>query len=269
MKLNFEYSMMVDYSEPVNKCCFTLKCLPKETLRQHLLNVNVFINPAANYSFVEEAYGNKKIIGSINSKHGHFEVTVSGSVEVNDCVEGKDCFEENAVYERTGMYRYPHGKTVMGACLKKYCDELKTKVMEGQPTDKEKAICLMNSLYGCYSYVPYSTDISTGCEEAFVSRKGVCQDYSHIYIAMCRYFGLPARYVTGLMIGEGKTHAWTEVLIDGCWVGFDVTNNCMIDGNYIKFADGRDAMDCKVNFGVIVGGGNQIQTVNAKVWSEE
>ena len=67
--------------------------------------------------------------------------------------------------------------------------------------------------YMCYS--PGSTQIDTTAIEAFQQRKGVCQDYAHILIAMCRACGIPARYVNGFMQGVGVTHAWVEVLVNG------------------------------------------------------
>ncbi len=63
------------------------------------------------------------------------------------------------------------------------------------------------------SYSHDRTTVFTTAAEAFALRAGVCQDYSHVLLSLCRYCGLPARYVSGHLLGEGGTHAWVEVLI--------------------------------------------------------
>lgn len=117
----------------------------------------------------------------------------------------------------------------------------------------------------CYS--PGSTQIDTTAIEVFQQRKGVCQDYAHILIAMCRACGIPARYVNGFMQGVGVTHAWVEVLVNGEWRGIDPTNNRLIEYGYIKLAHGRDAMDCRVNRGVFTG--NATEQTEIRVIVEE
>ena len=57
------------------------------------------------------------------------------------------------------------------------------------------------------------TGVKTTAAEAFALRQGVCQDYAHVMLALCRACGLPARYVSGHLLGEGGTHAWVEVLL--------------------------------------------------------
>lgn len=84
-------------------------------------------------------------------------------------------------------------------------------------------------------------------------------------IALCKYAGIPARYVVGLMIGEGSTHAWVEVYVDGGWYGLDPTNNLHIDDYYVKIAHGRDYDDCIVDKGQFNGITNQQQQVYVRV----
>ena len=75
--------------------------------------------------------------------------------------------------------------------------------------------------------------------------KGVCQDYSHILIALCRKYKIPARYVVGMIIGEGATHAWVEVYYDGCWYGLDPTHNKEVDDYFIKIGGTPSYNDLK------------------------
>jgi transglutaminase-like putative cysteine protease len=94
------------------------------------------------------------------------------------------------------------------------------------------------------------TDIHTTASQALALGQGVCQDYAHIMLALCHLCNLPARYVSGHMLGEGGTHAWVEVLIPvadrqdiAMVVSFDPTNCKQVDLNYLSIAVGRDYYD--------------------------
>ena len=97
--------------------------------------------------------------------------------------------------------------------------------------------------------------------EAFALGCGVCQDYAHILIALCRAKGIAARYVAGMIFGEGATHAWVEIYDNGIWHGLDPTQNKRIDDGYIKLAQGRDSRDCQLNRGVFCGTAIQQQNI--------
>ncbi len=99
-------------------------------------------------------------------------------------------------------------------------------------------------------YVRGVTDVQTSAGAALALRGGVCQDYSHVMIAICRLLGMPALYVSGHLVGEGATHAWVEVLLpaaDGSGSGrgwaFDPTHGCRVDMTYLTVAVGRDYGD--------------------------
>ncbi len=127
---------------------------------------------------------------------------------------------------------------------------------------------LMHELYRGFSYVPGSTGVETTAEEALAGGKGVCQDYAQILIALCRMAGYPARYVVGLLPGEGATHAWTEVWQNGRWLGLDPTHDCRTDGRYIRLSQGRDFADCSVDRGCFKGSAAQRQKIYIKVEEE-
>ena len=100
-----------------------------------------------------------------------------------------------------------------------------------------------------------ATGVNTTAAEALAGGKGLCQDYAHIMIAICRAAGLPARYVSGHMLGEGGSHAWVDVLLstqDGSSyapVGFDPTNRRQPNLGYTTVAIGRDYCDVSPSSG--------------------
>ena len=102
------------------------------------------------------------------------------------------------------------------------------------------------------------TTVSTTATEALKLKCGVCQDYAHIFIAFARANRIPARYVSGYLnqgkkfFGSSFMHAWVEAFIpDLGWIGFDPTNNLLVDENYIKVSHGADYLDCTPIKGVL------------------
>src|SRR6202034_936161 len=99
----------------------------------------------------------------------------------------------------------------------------------------------------------------TTASEALAGGRGVCQDYAHVMLAICRAAGVPARYVSGHLIGEGGSHAWVEVLqkdpmgSGGIAVGFDPTHDRRVDGRYLTVAVGRDYSDVAPTSGTFRG----------------
>lgn len=107
------------------------------------------------------------------------------------------------------------------------------------------------------------TGVNTTASEALSGGRGVCQDYAHIMLAACRHAGLPARYVSGHLPGEGGSHAWVEVLHPvvgqhrSTWVieGWDPTHNRKITTDYLVIAVGRDYRDAAPLSGTYQGDG--------------
>jgi transglutaminase-like putative cysteine protease len=128
-------------------------------------------------------------------------------------------------------------------------------------------------------YVPGVTDIGTPSTEILETRKGVCQDFSHLMIACLRSRGLPARYVSGYLrtnavkddaagrlVGDGASHAWVSVWSPPYgWIEFDPTNGCFAGTDHIAVAWGRDFGDVSPLRGVILGGGQHQLSVTVAV----
>jgi transglutaminase-like putative cysteine protease len=105
--------------------------------------------------------------------------------------------------------------------------------------------------------------VNSPIEVSLDSRQGVCQDFSHIMIAVVRNLGIPCRYVSGYLYhdqlhhdrsAEGATHAWVEALLPGLgWVGFDPTNGVIAGSRHIKTAIGRDYADVPPTIGTMKG----------------
>ncbi len=122
---------------------------------------------------------------------------------------------------------------------------------------------LSQVIYQAFDYEPGVTDAESPIDLALTARRGVCQDFAHIMIAICRSWGVPARYVSGYLFTDRKggdrsdpdaTHAWVEVFLPSTrWVGFDPTNNVIAGERHIAAAVGRDYNDVPPSRGVYKG----------------
>jgi len=133
-------------------------------------------------------------------------------------------------------------------------------------------LMLGQHVHGIFEYDPDWTHVHTNAAEALKDRRGVCQDYAHVLIALCRSLGIPARYVSGYFY-NGKTgdeneasHAWMEVFLPGYgWKAWDPTHNREADSRYIKLAIGRDYDDAKPVSGRFRGKGKQDMDVIVQI----
>lgn len=121
--------------------------------------------------------------------------------------------------------------------------------LAAQHADPAALATAINSwVYQAMSYLAGATTVNTTAAQALALGRGLCQDYAHIMLAICRASGLAARYVSGHLLGEGGSHAWVEVFLptgDGryCVVAYDPTNHRRITPAYITVAVGRDFND--------------------------
>lgn len=256
-RLHFDYYMQITYSEKVAQCYYTIKCLPAETGRQHLEEIKIELVPENAWSRGEDSFGNQMIYGSMEQEHDIFSFHIEGTVSA-----GLAEYESRDEITEIGIYRYPYGLTRPGQGLFNYLDSIK---LPKESSDRDKGVFLMQRLYQDFVYEKNVTDVTTTAEQAWSLGRGVCQDYAHILITLCRMAGIPARYVAGMLIGEGYSHAWVEIFSDGKWYGLDPTNNLVVTDSHIKIGTGRDASDCMINRGVIKGGGAQTQIIRVNV----
>lgn len=231
---------------------FKLRCVPYECDFQHLSEHHLHISPCNKVTFGFDAFGNGIQYGGEAEPHNFFAFVSRGIVE-------QQTYRIREAAYPSSIYLLP---TMSTAASKGMLYMIDTSSL---PDDGEKALRLCHAVNRWMSYKPGVTDVGTTAAEAFEAGAGVCQDYAHILIALCRAAGIPARYVNGFLIGNGETHAWVEVYHDGCWEGLDPTNDCRIEYGYIKVAHGRDANDCPVNRGVFTGHALQHSTIQVSV----
>lgn len=256
-ELHFEYRMKLGFDNPIRQHRFTIKCTPVSSERQQIQNLFTEIYPNEFLSADQDSFGNHCIYGYCEDDHDHFSILLSGTAKT-----GLSAFETAGDDYRLGMYKYQTPYTRPGVCLHTFHDRF--SFAEG--TDNfEKAMTFMTELYRNFQYVPGSTGICTTAEAAMEQQKGVCQDYAHILLSLCRMEKIPSRYVVGMLFGEGYSHAWVEICNNGRWIALDPTNNLIVDDQHIKISCGRDYSDCIINQGLFTGQTAQRQTIHVSV----
>lgn len=164
-------------------------------------------------------------------------------------------------------------------------DAMAAPFRPAEPTDAFEAVARVTEMiYRDFTYRQQVTDVGTTVEEVLRGRQGVCQDFTHLLIGLCRAIGIPARYVSGYIVlrdrsqrqdggsseqsqrrssrraerapsrGAGASHAWVEAFTPTHgWRGFDPTNNLLANEHYVKVAVGRDYRDVPPTRGTFRG----------------
>jgi transglutaminase-like putative cysteine protease len=112
---------------------------------------------------------------------------------------------------------------------------------------------LGHHIHRCFAYKPHTTGVNTRATDVLRLRMGVCQDFAHVHLGLCRSLGIPARYVSGYFFNTTRrpgeveaSHAWIEAWVPGHgWAAFDPTHDRPADERYVKVAVGRDYTDIR------------------------
>ncbi|UFS58578.1 transglutaminase family protein [Subtercola endophyticus] len=139
---------------------------------------------------------------------------------------------------------------------------LASEIANGFNNPCEAALEICTEIGRQVEYMTGVTGVHTNAREAWVEKRGVCQDITHIALGALRSVGIPARYVSGYLhpkpsapIGEtvtGESHAWVEWFC-GEWRGFDPTNQIDIGDRHVTVGRGRDYNDVAPLRGVYAG----------------
>lgn len=244
-KLYYRYEMEADFDPAVWDHYVNLRCVPAVNSCQQIYGSRVRIDDADYVSRKVDGQGNAVISCRMQDFHSRFHMVSEGVAFVD--VNALEKEPPDPCYEYFTDYTRPDER------LRCFFDEKCRPLFSEKATVWEEVREMMHLLYESFSYEAGVTSVSTTSAEAFALGRGVCQDYAHILMTLCRMQKIPARYVAGFLDGEGATHAWIEIYDNGYWYGFDPTHDRTITDNYIKVAHGRDACDCPMERGVFRG----------------
>jgi len=166
--------------------------------------------------------------------------------------------------------------TLMFLLGSRYCEtdrlsDTAWKLFEHSPAGWARVQAICDFVHGHVEFSHGHARPTKTAWEAFVERKGVCRDYAHLAISLCRCMNIPARYCTGYLgdIGVPPPYepmdfsAWFEAYLGGTWYTFDARNNVPRIGR-VLIARGRDAADVAIT---TTFGPNTLE--NFSVWTDE
>ena len=270
MLLEVRHITEYHYAGPVRESVMELWMQPQKSGSQRLVSFEVEIEPHARLFSYADAFGNPVYHFDVPQPHETLRIEIRSAVETtprNDLPQSLDLGEWDRlrspfVQAECFDFLHSHGYAEETAALRAFV--AKHKIDELRHRDPLSAMLALNKIiYDAFEYKPGVTEADSPIDLALASGRGVCQDFAHIMLAICRSWGLPARYVSGYLFtdrSEGDrsdpdaTHAWVEVFLPSLrWLGFDPTNNVIAGERHVAVAVGRDYNDVPPSRGVYKG----------------
>lgn len=180
------------YSSPVNEHDFLLRCVPQERPEQRIVEMHLDVQPlVTGGNFGVDSFGNRTYTGRLPRGHTTFSYRVQG-IAIRDESRRLPCPHPLPVYS------YPSTLTRPSETLRRLFESV-----EASDDDLEQAERFRVAVYEFMTYKSGVTNVQTTAADAALFRAGVCQDFTHIFLALCRMKHIPARYVSGIPVGEG------------------------------------------------------------------
>jgi transglutaminase-like putative cysteine protease len=270
MRFDIRYRTAFTYEDLVRESQNELRACPTSDGEQELISYRVVTSPSAKvYSFTDY-WGTRVDAFGLRLPHVALEVVAEASVETHrrpllTVAPHLDVLRDAAFCDEHWEYlqRSPHADWGSGVEF----EAARQRDIIGD--DLVSLVLGLHRVTGArLSYAVGETDVGTPVEEVFARGKGVCQDYAHVAVALCRSQGIPARYVSGYLFTRDdrtgadvdgdlvnvQTHAWFEAAIPGFgWLALDPTNQQEVGLRHVKIGHGRDYDDVQPFRGVFAG----------------
>lgn len=272
MRFDISYRATFRYPDMVRESQNELRARPVTDSLQQLIAYRVHTEPRARVIGFSDYWGTHIDAFGVSGAHRHLEVVAEASVETSprplvtispalDALRSPVFLEEHVEYlERSPHCDWGDGVSAAGA---------RVGALAGSDVVSH-VLVIHRSVGAALRYTPGVTAVGQDIEEVLAGGHGVCQDYAHLAVAMCRAVGVPARYVSGYLFtiddssgAEGsedvvhvQTHAWFEAAIPGFgWLALDPTNQQAVGVRHVKIGHGRDYDDVPPLRGVYNGTG--------------
>ena len=278
VRYHVEHVSRYRYDTPARSCVMSLCLRPRDDRGQSLHEFGIRTQPAAALNPQTDCFGNTHHVFSLHREHDALHIMTRSDVRSAVPAPPPSALDRDAWLEvRSWAHAFelwdfasPSALTRPSPALTAFIEQHQVVPAEDPLTDLRR---LSRTLYRVFRYAPGATTVESTTEHILRTGRGVCQDYAHVMIAIARCWGLPSRYVSGYLDDAGVnaetpvgTHAWVECLLPGVgWLGFDPTNDALVDAQYIRVGVGRDYRDISPTRGVRHGGGRTELEVDVAV----
>jgi transglutaminase-like putative cysteine protease len=268
MRYSIRHVTRFTYDTPITESVMEARMQPRSDGFQRCVHFALTTVPQARVMTYPDHDGNAVHHFDIPTRHSRLVVTADALVDaiprdpLPDAL-GPDAWDELDAVAASGEW-FEHLAPSQFAAPTQALDEFGRELHLDRSEDPLRLLRrMMGEMYRRLEYRPRSTRVDSPIDEALTARCGVCQDFSHIFIALARRLGIPSRYVSGYLFprteheartAEHATHAWAECYLPGLgWSGFDPTNNEDAGDGHICVAVGRDYADVPPTRGVYKG----------------
>ncbi len=268
------------YSAPVSESVTEVRKQPRSEGSQRCLSFRLVTSPMARVQYYTDWYGNTVHHFSIPAPHRTTTITAEAVVILQPPPPLPDRLDPNAWMALDALIEQDDYWDFLAPSVFAHPTALLADLArELEVCRRDDPLTLLRELnarlYDTFAYDPEHTEVDSPIDVALAARRGVCQDYAHIMIALLRPLGIPCRYVSGYLFhriedhdrsAQDATHAWVEALLPELgWVGFDPTNNLIAGDRHIRTAVGRDYADVPPTKGVYKGQAESKLEVGVKV----
>ena len=278
MLLKLTHQTDLTYSGLISESVMELRMAPRQEQDQHRLSFTLAVGPQTSPSNYFDWLGNAVHSFTVNSFHNQIRIVATSVVETDRLPVKPERFAdrwpirpESFDYQMWDYLQFG-GPIVNGPQLRELVD-----ILQPEPGMSlgELALRILHLLADRFTYQKGVTTAASPITEILEHRSGVCQDFTHLMIGLARAMRIPARYVSGLIHpdaekyrGFTQTHAWCELFFPSAgWIGFDAANNCIVGGNFVKVAVGRNFADVAPNRWIYRGTARE--SIEVAVHSEE
>ncbi|MDP3898746.1 MAG: transglutaminase family protein [Mesorhizobium sp.] len=250
MRLKILHRTEYSYDAPLSYALQRIRLTPQSGQAQTVRSWAIKIAGAKEEVRYTDGFGNETRLLSIEGDASGVTVEASGEV---DTVDTTGVSGPHRGFAPLWLFGQPTALTAPGNGLIALAGDV------GDGGELDRLHRLMDMIADRVPYQAGSTVSTTPAEEALKLGFGVCQDHAHIFIAIARLSGFPARYVSGYLMKQGESeqaasHAWAEAHVRGLgWVGFDPSNRMSPDETYVSLATGRDYRDAAPVSGIRLG----------------
>jgi transglutaminase-like putative cysteine protease len=243
---------------------------------QQCLDFRFKIDPAASVRDYPDFFSNCVHYFDVPDPHEFLEVIAESRVQTNRESRGPVPSVDAAALEASSVKEHHFDFLRSSEFVSLGSDvwrEAVDALPEGPQNVWEDVLKIGDHIHRNYKYTPLSTNVNTKASEVIRKKQGVCQDFAHLMLGICRTHGIPARYVSGYFLNQHKlpgeieaSHAWIETFIpDYGWKGYDPTHRRVTDTRYVKLAVGRDYSDIRPVGGTFRGKGTRKMVVEVSV----
>lgn len=265
MRLRIRHQSTFRYDSPVRGALQNLRLTPRPCDGQSVVNWRIEVDRECRLAAREDAFGNILHCFSADGPFESLTTLVEGDVETFD----------TAGVVRGAIERFPPALYLRETPLTRPNDSLRAfahEITAKQNDALARLHELLAAIFAVMTFDAESTHAATSAAEAFQQKRGVCQDFAHVFIACARARGIPARYVSGyLFLSDGEEeqtagHAWAEAYVEDLgWVGFDPAHGLSPNEAYVRVAVALDYLGAAPILGARFGGGDEILDVSVRV----